>query len=110
MFFIIFYISVIDSFDSAQDIVVDGVTIIGAVNAIYVSSTFRVDIKNNFIDNSYFRGVHLYGSAHASENVAFVHNNLITHNKLDGIDIDSHSARYLVEKNVVIGADNRFLI
>ncbi|EWH09182.1 hypothetical protein DS2_13954 [Catenovulum agarivorans DS-2] len=97
-------------FDHALDIVVDGVTIVGAVNAIYVSGTFRVDIKNNFIDNSYFRGVHLHGSGHTADNVAFVRNNLITRNKLDGIDIDSHSARYLVEKNVVIGADNRFLI
>lgn len=97
-------------FDHARNVVVDGVSISGALNSVYISGTFQVDIKNNFIDNSYFRGVHLHGSGHAIDNVAYVRNNLITRNKLDGIDIDSHSARYQVEENVIIGADNRFMI
>ena len=97
-------------FDHARNIVVDGVSIEGALNSIYISSTFVVDIKNNFIDRSVFRGVHLHGSGHVAENVAFVRNNLISRNHWDGIDIDSYSARYTVEENVIIGADNRFLI
>ncbi|WAJ71275.1 right-handed parallel beta-helix repeat-containing protein [Catenovulum adriaticum] len=97
-------------FDHARNVVVDGVRLEGALNAIYVSGTFQVDIKNNFIDKSVFRGVHLHGSGHAADNLAFVRNNLITRNHWDGIDIDSHSARYQVEENVIIGADNRFLI
>ncbi|AWB65657.1 hypothetical protein C2869_04040 [Saccharobesus litoralis] len=97
-------------FDHARSVVVDGVTISGALNSIYVSGTFQVDIKNNFIDKSVFRGVHLHGSGHTAENVALVRNNLISRNHWDGIDIDSHSARYTVEENVIIGADNRFLI
>jgi len=97
-------------FDHARNIVVDGVTIEGALNSIYVSGTFVVDIKNNFIDRSVFRGLHLHGSGHTAENVAFVRNNLISRNRWDGIDIDSYSARYTVEENVIIGADNRFLI
>ncbi len=96
----------------ADNITIEGVTIIGALNGIYLSKSYNVNIKSSFIHQSVYRGIHLHSTQSNTTNSTFgrITNNLITYSKFDGIDIDSHSAGFLVKNNWIIGARDRYLL
>jgi len=95
----------------ANNLTIDGVTIEGALNAVYISGSFNVNIRNCFIDKTVYRGIHLHGTqSNRSQGFGIIQHNLVAFSKFDGIDIDSYSAGFLLKENFVIGARDRLLI
>ncbi len=97
---------------SSNNVTIDGVSIEGALNAIYISGSFNVNVQNCFTDNSIYRGLHLHGTQSNRTNSSFgiIKNNFFTFSKVDGIDIDSFSAGFLIQENWIVGARDRLLV
>ncbi|MGY6648270.1 RICIN domain-containing protein [Wenyingzhuangia sp. IMCC45574] len=96
---------------NANNVNIEGVTIKNSLQGIFLSSySHRVNFRNNFIDNTLYRAIHLKGAWNPSAFWGNITNNLITNSKFDGIDIDSYASDFIINENVVIGARDRLLI
>lgn len=100
---------------SGVNILIDGLNIEGGLNGVFLSGSTNTSVVNCNITKSLYRGVHLHG-AQNSKNLpvttkfGYVKHNLVSYSEVDGIDIDSFSARWHVDENIVMGATDRLLI
>lgn len=92
---------------------IENLKIVGAQNGIVFWGAKDASVINSFIDKSVYRGVHLHSSINSKNTTdayGVVRNNLVTNSLVDGIDVDSFSSYWDVSENVIMGADDRFLL
>ncbi len=94
----------------ADNVVIKGVRVEGALNAFFISSSTNVNILHCYTEGTVYRAIHLLSARAGGKDYGFIKHNLLYNSDVDGIDVDAFSNGFKIIGNVIIGSKDRYSI